>query len=231
MDIIDIRAGTKLKLQLFEESQETFGKMLPSSFEGSEKGNIAIITAPMKEGNIYPVHVDTLIDLYFIKGDKSQQSDLYRVTAKVVSRGKKDNIEYLKVKLQGEIQKIQRRQYYRLDCTLPIWYRLLDKNDSAGNKENKFKEGTTKNFSGGGLCIVLNEEVNINELIECEFKFAKYDKIRFRGKIIRVDNGDFRNKKEFEAAVVIVKINEKQREEIVKYIFKEQLELRKKGLI
>jgi c-di-GMP-binding flagellar brake protein YcgR len=224
-----IKTGKKFKVLIYDEEQETYGELLPGKFESQEDENTIVMTAPMKEGNIYPVHINSMMDIYFIDNNNPFKKNYYRFTAKVISREIRDNMEYLKIMIEGDIEKIQRRRYFRLEFVIPVRYRVLDLESKQSNA--LFKKGFTRDISGGGLCINIKEKLKKNDLIECELGIMEDETINCKGIIVRTDKKIIENRIIYRTAISINDIDEKKREKLVKYIFDKQRKLRKKGMI
>lgn len=225
MTLAELQPGTKLELELYDSLGEKVKPSLVSEFEWLEGDKTAFIAAPIYEGVIYPVRAGTIMDICFI-GDDS----LYRFKAKVLNRGLRDNVAMLKIEIEGGMHKVQRRQFYRFECSLPVRYRLVGTLNPVYNDDTPFTKAVTKNLSGGGLSIAINEKIERDKYIECELMLADDKVVRFYGKVVRLIKLD-NDLHKYEAGVVFRKIENKDREDIIKYIFQQQRNLRKKGLI
>ncbi|MCX7708907.1 MAG: PilZ domain-containing protein [Clostridia bacterium] len=225
MNLTDLQIGVKLELQLYDENGEAIKPQFVSELEWVEEG-VAFIAAPIHEGVIFPVHIGTTMNVFFIHKD-----DLYKFKAKVLNRGVKDNIAYLKVSLLSELEKIQRRQFFRFECSTPIKYKVLDYYSQKDTSKIPFKKATTRDLSGGGLCISTDEKVDLNKLVECELDLDEGKSVKFVGQIVRSDLIKLEDVIRYELGVLFKKIEYKDREAVIGFIFREQRKLRKKGLI
>lgn len=232
MLITDLREGTKLEVKIYDDSGQKVKLTCVSEFQWAEDDQTAVIAAPISEGIIYPVHKNTLVRAYFVDNISSYyNASLYTFKAKVLDRNINDNIELIRIKVEGDIQRIQRRQFFRFECTVPVSYRVIQSLNPIKYKEMECKETVSKDLSGGGLCIKLTEELNKDELLECELKLGEELKINFIGKVIRLTKYDSQGKYKYEAGVEFQRIHDKDRDAVIKYIFEQQRKLRKKGLI
>ncbi|MDI3543371.1 MAG: hypothetical protein PWP57_976, partial [Candidatus Atribacteria bacterium] len=115
-----------------------------------------------------------------------------------------------------EVKREQRRNYVRINVAHPIVIKKGDKSFS----------GCTKNLSGGGAQATFNEERNFLEVGE-EILFSlslPNTQIIGKARVIRKDGP-------FCYALQFAEISDQDREEIIHYVFKQQIELRKKGLL
>lgn len=230
MDLSDLEIGTKLKLELFDEAGKRIEPALVSEFEWSVGIHEAIIAAPIFEGNIFPIQTGTVLNVYFLNKWENV-INLYKFSAMIKGRELTENIHLLRVELIGEIVKVQRREYYRLDCLVQVQYRLVSSLQAEQNQDIPFKKTFANNLSGGGICLMLEEKIEVGRMVECEI-FKDHDKkVRFFGKVIRYEKNDMEVKYKYEAGIAYIKIHDNDRETVVRYIFDEQRKLRKKGLI
>ncbi len=225
MKIADIPIGKRLEIELFDEFDERAGPVFASKVEWVEDENAIYISAPIYENVLVPVKVGTNLNAYFV-----HEGNLYLLKTVILDREKRDNIALLKLKAREEIIKFQRRRYFRLEIELPVKLWELDPLAELQGRERKFFKGITRNISGGGLSVLLTEEIKPEKLLEIELEVGKRH-IKFVGKVVRSER--FENGKAFkyEIGVDIKKIKDQDREAIIKFIFREQRKLIKKGLI
>jgi len=226
MNYTDLQIGTKLELEIYDMMGDVIEHQFVSELEWIEEGNIAFIAAPISEGVVYPVRIGSKLNAYFINRD-----DLYRFKAKVISRGMKDNIALLKVLVEEEFEKIQRRQFFRFDCSVPVKFRVIYSMRPDDNEKILFIKTFSKDLSGGGLCMVTEERVNIDELVECIITLDNEKVISFKGKVVRSERLELDDRIKYETGITFKKIEDRDREAIIGFIFREQRKLRKKGLI
>lgn len=229
MNITDLKAGTRLELEIRERDNEQEFRTFVSEFEWMQEDGALVIAAPIYEGNVYPVRIGTPMNVYFSQKD-GEKAGQFRFKARVTGRGVIQNLAMLKIVMDSRIESIQRRQYFRQECSAPIQFRVVDTMNPAMNKGIPFIASITRDLSGGGLCMYLEEKIDKDELVECELTLEE-EIVRFYGKVLRVTRLETEGKFKFEAGIAFRKIENKEREAVIKYIFKEQRKLRKKGLI
>jgi len=227
----DIEMGTKLELELFDKDGEKLETTLISEFEWLEDESLAAIAAPIFEGHIVPLPIYSELGIYFIKRIGSLPC-LYKFNAIIQSRSVIDNLHILMVEKQGDIIKVQRRNYFRLDCFVDVRYRIIDpEGDATRNKEKTYINTLANNVSGGGVCLLLEEKLPAGAIIECEMFCDTSRKVRFYGKVVRFEEKGKEGKYKFEAGIAYIEISDYDREVIVRYIYEEQRKLLRKGLI
>lgn len=226
MKYTDLKIGLKLELELFDSNGKPTKPQLVSQLEWVEDEATMYIAAPIREGAIFPVHIGTTMNVYLFFKD-----DLYKFRAKVINRGIKDNIAYLKVTMLGELIKIQRREFFRFECSVPIKYKVIEYIEQKDTSKFPVKEAYTRDLSGGGLCISTDEKVEMNKIVECELQLDEGKIVKFVGQIVRSQLIRISDVVKYELGVLFKKIEYRDREAVVGFIFREQRKLRKKGLI
>lgn len=226
MKLNKIYAGTKLEIAINTGTNEKKETSLISEFEWAESENTAYIAAPILEGVLYPIRSGTVMKVYFIEKDA-----FYCFKARVKDRNVKDNIALLKIEVLNEIEKLQRRQFFRLDCSIALRYWTLEEDSQNSGGMNAGNKGILSDLSGGGACIIAGEKLEKNKIIQCEFSLDDKDKISLFGEVVRSDRCDGNDTDRYKTGIEFKRIDNKYREAIIRFIFNEQRKLRKKGLI
>ncbi|NMB32944.1 MAG: flagellar brake protein [Clostridium sp.] len=221
-----LKIGQKLEIQLYKTKDTRVDVILVSQFEWVEKGDVLCIAAPIYRGRLYPVNPGTKMDVVFIYRD-----NLYGFEAEVTNRGIKQKINLLKLKPLTGIRKIQRREFFRFECAVPIYYReIKDPRHIKRDEEGKLIKTYTGDLGGGGVCIRLKEKIEYGSYVECELLLNDLNKVSFIGRVVRLTQYDFTcGEYKYEIGVQFEKISGKDRERIISFIFQEQRKLIKKG--
>ncbi len=212
-----VNLGDKIEL-VTELDAKGNQKKYFSSIQGVE-GNTLIISAPMTKGRIEPLEIKRVYGMcvYTEKG-------LYRAEVEVVSREIRDALFLLYIQLRGDLEKFQRRQYYRMDCVLQFNFKLNGDTDA-------WKKALILDISGGGIRFLTTEEIKedeelVNHII-LELKGVKKE-LYLTGNVIGVkidrDSGDTK----YEVRESFEDIDEDDRDLIVKYVFDEERRRRRK---
>jgi c-di-GMP-binding flagellar brake protein YcgR len=192
-----------------------------------------VLAMPMTHGSLVPIRSGTLVSVVFF-----DELAVYEFQAPVV-RLQQDNIAVLKLNLPKNIQRIQRREYVRLEVSLTVSIFVETENEGQ-----MVLGGETADISGGGIRIILarsdftklTEALLVEDIAGTKLKMAvhlqslsinKTEMVDFIGEIIRVGASGT----SFWLAVNFAVISEKNRDKIVSFIFRKQLELRNKGLM
>lgn len=230
MELSDVGIGTKLELELYDNSGERLEPTLVSEFEWLETESVAVIAAPIFEGKVVPLQINSVMNIYFIKKDGGL-NNLYKFNAIILSRDVSENLHILTVEKQGDIVKVQRRNYFRLDCFAEVKYRVVGESEDEAEKESSYVRTLASNLSGGGISLMLEEKIEPGSILECEMFSDQMRMVKFYGRVVRFEDTGREGKYRYEAGIAYIEINDNDRETIVRYIFDEQRKLLKKGLI
>lgn len=221
MKYSELNIGLKLEIQLVGDDDIRINNPFVSEFEGSEDKDILIIAAPIYEGRLIPVQVGTKITVSFIK-----ENNLYEFSAKAIDRESKHNVAMLKIQPLSQIEKVQRREFFRFDTSIPVNYRIIDNVNTKSTQD--YIKTVTRDLSGGGLCMRLKEPIEIDSYLDCELFLS--NKVTFIGKVVRLTKYDImQGQYKYEIGVYYEKMDQAVREKVISYIFQEQRRLLKKG--
>jgi c-di-GMP-binding flagellar brake protein YcgR len=186
----------------------------------NEDGTIDVLI-PISKRKIVYIKNDTVLKVII-----ANEGAIYEFKAEIVEKlfGVVPLLKLVKV---SDIQKIQRRNYFRLKSINTIKIRKI-----VDLKEGIFDEYfdvTTVDISGGGLAFNADLELEINDLLEVIMPLNS-NKINLLGKVVRADKAEDKSKKNG-YGVNFEKITEIERNIIMRFIYEEQRKLAKKGLI
>lgn len=130
----------------------------------------------------------------------------------------------------GEVRRHQQRDFVRLDANIPISYALLsdEKSDEAGETAKAFLRGRTMDISGSGAQIVTQEAYPVGTKLELILHLEGTDLI-LEAEVVRLAGQP--NPREVWLGVRYTRVDERDREKIVRFIFSEQRLRRQKGLL
>lgn len=157
---------------------------------------------------------------------------LYQCFVRVIDRYKSNNSYILLCELTSALGKYQRREYYRYSCVLPLKTRELMDEELKAIEENKFRmqmglkmeKCQVVDISGGGMRFTAPVAYEPGKQIAVCFGLTVHGKETIYELV-----GDVLSSKEnelqrgvFEHRLQFTVINNKQREEIIRYIFEEE---------
>lgn len=233
-----ISPGDKVEMKSVEQvllPDNTEGRKLYKSsvHDVLEDGKINILM-PMDKTKLVLLPVDGEYEVCFFTS-----AGMYRGNVRIIERQKIGNNYVLVTELTTNLQKFQRREYYRLSCIIEMASRAITENEAVaiGKKlehlvsENAMTKGVIVDISGGGLRFVSREKFEENQFIYIKFSIPiggvekEFDVV---GKI--VSSQDIPNRdSEYQNRVKFVYMDNITREVIIKYIFDEERKNRKNG--
>ncbi len=233
-----ISIGDKLDMELLIHGEPETDKQKRRVFNcrimDMPDGNVLRITMPFYEGRLVPLETGTQyrISTYAQKG-------IYEGDFVVVDRMKDGNLFMADMELQGNLKKVQRREYYRYGCRLEALYRLIAPGESIEMPSEEpdmqeWKKAVILDISGGGIRMVSEYKETTPVLIQMRFTLPVKDQtLEFLpyGNLLssapNVNNPILQ-----EHHVMFAQLSEKEREQIIGYIFEDERRkiLKNKGL-
>lgn len=194
------------------------------------------IGMPMEQGKVIPLSINTRLDACFYT-----TQGLYQGRIIVTDRYKEGQIFILVVELISNLQKYQRRQYFRLGCVIDIKYRKIfdeeieeyAQNNNMIIEADDFLDGTALDISGGGIRFVSGEHLEKDKDIFIVLEIKYEDQTKTYGLLGRIIMSYQAKSREnlFEHRVEFVNMQGGVRESLIKYIFEEERRQRQKQLL
>lgn len=241
---IEIRAVAKRTLSAEISDPDVY----VSQFLNWIDNNVASIAIPTFKGHLVPLRVDDVYELQFFT-----RGGLYRCRGKIEKRTKtSNNIAVAEVRFISALEKFQRRQYYRMNCIIPMTYSVLTDVQRELYKEKKrclsleqklniekklenqemvFQKATVLDISGGGMRFnsSVQQESGDILLLQPALPETVRKKIPFLfGRIITSRRIPNKEPVAFDNRVEFVEITSTEQEQIITYIFKEERDKRKR---
>lgn len=111
----------------------------------------------------------------------------------------------------------ERRRFIRLNVSVKVEYKLLE------TQPKEIHSSLTKDISGGGICLIADEELKSGTFLELKIYLPKESEpILALGRIAWSKSfiiGDEKTGKRFDVGIEFIKIEEVKREKINQYIF------------
>lgn len=185
------------------------------------------IGMPIEQGKVIPLPVNARMDACFYT-----KAGLFQARVVVTDRYKEGQIFVLVVELISDLQKYQRRQYYRLGCVIDIKYRCITaeeveeyaRNSNMIVEADDFREGTALDISGGGIRFVSEEKLEKEQeiFIVLEITYGEQSKTYgLMGKVIVSYEAKSRADL-YEHRIEFINMQGGVRESLIKYIFNEE---------
>jgi c-di-GMP-binding flagellar brake protein YcgR len=177
---------------------------------------IISLVVPSAGGAIVPISEGTVVEIVF-----QESRYTYRVKARIIQRIAVP-IPLFVLEYLGDIEKIQRRNYVRIEAFFPLSYRVVTKNGMSEEIEASMID-----LSGGGMRFRTRRKVEDWAMLYTRLTLPKYE-IHMPAKVCRVQQLD--TIRRWDVSIEFVEISEKLRDRIIRTVFDLQREMLKKGL-
>lgn len=227
--------GMKLDLELINSFDQRIGQPYVSQLMDIIDDKNIMIAAPIHETRLTLIPTGTRIRLIF----KHSRYGLLNVLGIVSGKEKKGNLLTFSIIINGPIEKIQRRMYYRLPCILNVGYCLQKESESeadtgqsteSSEQKEEWKKGITKNISGSGVCIVVDEKLPTGSKLKIRINLGKGQEINVVCKVARCEKLENSISQKYELGLGFLQIEKKCQEAMVKFIFAQQNKLLRNNL-
>jgi len=121
-----------------------------------------------------------------------------------------------------DLNRTQKRQYFRVEVDIPVIYSIVSQ---FGSIKAKNLKGWFRDISGGGVMLISNEDLSINDLIEFDFEPENKPLVRsLKAYVIRKSQTIYGPAFHLK----FHNISEQERQIIIKYVFKKFQKLMEK---
>ena len=187
-----------------------------SKIVGIEENDIFLLETPIKQTQLVLLINGSVVNMIYMH----ENLGMYSVDLEVVEKIRDDNnIPLVRAKKVSDIRKIQRRNFFRLLTSMDIAVRKINGVVVENTK--------TVDISGGGIRLLSKQDFEINDIVRLDFQLESKE-FSVDAKVVKIDYTDVRGTKE--VSLQFIDILEKDRNEIIRFIFDKQREGIKKGM-
>lgn len=241
-----IRPGDKIDISFLQqvehvgESSELSKTYKSKVLDLKENGNLEI-SMPSEGGKLVLLPLGVRYEFVFFS-----RGGLYRAIGQVRERYKSENVYMLEIELKSQLEKYQRREFFRYPCIMDMnYYTITEEEADLGSGEAVFIKlreeeeksgreysGKIVDLSGGGIRFRTRQELENGQyiLFEIHLENENFNKQYYLiGRIIscvRTDKGD---ENRFESRAKFLIKDNNIREEIIRFIFEEERKSRQRG--
>ncbi|MDA8441516.1 MAG: flagellar brake protein [Peptococcaceae bacterium] len=176
--------------------------------------DLLIFGVPYVNGGLLPLRVN---DEIVIRVCNKTAMFKFNAKVKTVIRG---DLPLFAVDIPAECVKVQRREFVRIDVSIPLRYR--DK------PEAEFIKAHSLDVSGGGVRFAADKNLAIGTKLEMVLDFLGDFSITTRVEVLRSVEADAR---QYHISARFYELEHSLADKILQWTFKYQLSLRRKGLI
>jgi len=179
-----------------------------------------VIAMPMSKG--YPVMLQRG-DIFF--GRTVTNHVAYEFTSSLLSR-QINPLPIWQIAVPSNIKKIQQRAFVRIDLSIPVQIKAIHED---GMLDETVISAVTKDISGGGVQIVTGHLWEIGTKLMVTVDYPQIGPLTLKCDVVRIYQPQS-DLNVFWVGIRFLEIAESERGNIIKLIFKKQLEQRRKGL-
>ncbi len=139
-----------------------------------------------------------------------------------------ENAETITLGRPYDIRKIQRRNFVRLDTRLKV---LLCNLDNSFERKGTPFEALSVDISGGGVMFMCDEVLSPGDILDADIFLSQSERVRAIGRVVRFTENPPKTKLKYSVGFEFTVIEESERDKIIRFIFNQQRELRRKGLL
>ena len=242
MELKNFKPGTPIEISFTGEKQQNQKKLennifISSFFDITDK-NECIIHIPMRVGKYVSLPLNIEYDI-MVNSNKG----IYVFNGKIIKQGKIENFPVYVIRLTSEIEKIQRRDYFRFNCIIPLnvipvveEIALLPNMELVNEKvmvgpvrAQVGTSGTIVDISGGGARFTTKSEILADKYLYLTFTLNSIpDGKQVMNTVARIVKSEYKEDLNiFEHRVEFLFKDSEDRETIIKYIFNEDRRIRK----
>ncbi len=185
------------------------------------------ILMPYEQRKLVLLPIDSEYTMYFYV-----ENGIFECSARIVDRYKTSNTFILVVELLTPLRKYQRREYYRYNCALALETReiseeertLLDSPPVEFDRDLPLEKSVIVDISGGGLRFIAGQRYKAGTLLYCKYSLAGEENQKvyeIAGRVLHVMPVEKRPGY-FEHRIQYHNIDNRKREEIIRYIFEQE---------
>lgn len=185
------------------------------------------LSLPIEGSVVIPLEKGSHFELVFYCGAK-----LYSCRGEITERYKENKLYLMNVRLTSELEKLQRRKFYRLSYAMDIKFREFqeEENPLPEEKELPWLRGTTVDISGGGCRFNAPTPCKVDTKLEVKFDIALSGgnyKQEWLGKVTYSQPVPNREGV-YETRVEFLGEERGKREQLIKFIFEIERKMRQK---
>ena len=222
MQLSKIKTGTRLEIAWFSQTEPDIEQpSYVSQLLEPPDGNQLLIAMPIHEFRLVNWPDAHRLQVTFVE----QDSCVWTFTASLIERQEKDQIMAFLIQAGNDLQRYQRRAWYRLPCSLDLTFRYLAPEDQPAD-ESRYK-ALTRNISGGGAAFIPRQPIKNQTEIEMTLQLDNQVPIIARGQILRIV--DVTGKPPVkQVSLQFTEISRPDQEALVQFVFQQQLRLSRK---
>ncbi|MBR1478108.1 MAG: flagellar brake protein [Lachnospiraceae bacterium] len=191
------------------------------------------VLMPMEKTKLILLPLDSEYNVVFYG-----ETGLFQCFVRVIDRYKSNNMFILTLEFISNLRKYQRREFYRFSCALEMASRSLEEEEVSAIEMKEpyvlqpnlpIRHSVIVDISGGGLRFLSTQKYEVDSFVYCSYNLIKgknQKTYEIVGKVLAVKELPNRPGN-YEHRVQYHNIDNKTREEIIRFIFEEERKNRK----
>ena len=228
------------KIDIFASGLSDNSTSYKSSFSDKLTDSMWEITMPVDSGRVVLFQLGTQFDFIIY----TQNKTILKSSAIVRQRYRKENMYFLAIELINNLEKIQRRQFFRLPCTIdmdfyevryddkaesePEFCKKMYKNHAINSKNMNTVKSVILDISGGGIRFSLSTPLEEGTYFMAQFSLALEECTQQFNIVCKVINCtqslDYADRYFARSKFIFDRMTE--REKIVRFVFEEERRIR-----
>jgi c-di-GMP-binding flagellar brake protein YcgR len=213
--IENIKIGDRVEIRLKRDFEHS--KPHISQVENRLGKDRVVMHMPISYGKLVELSKDSSYRLLFFT-----EKGLLRFDGIIEDYMNEDGFALMIVHLVSEGEKIQRRDFFRFSCVLPVKFSMVD-DEAMTDETATVCQGIVKDIGGGGICFLTNESMDEGKFIKCVIKLDS-EVLVVIGEVLQKHFFPKSNYR-YQYRIGFVGILPAEQEKIVQFIFNEQKRL------
>ena len=209
------------KIDIFASGLSDNSTSYKSSFSDKLTDSMWEITMPVDSGRVVLFQLGTQFDFIIYTKNKT----ILKSSAIVRQRYRKENMYFLAIELINNLEKIQRRQFFRLPCTIDMDFYEVRYDDKA-------VKSVILDISGGGIRFSLSTPLEEGTYFMAQFSLALEECTQQFNIVCKVINCtqslDYADRYFARSKFIFDRMTE--REKIVRFVFEEERRIRRREM-
>lgn len=232
------------KIDIFASGLSDNSTSYKSSFSDKLTDSMWEITMPVDSGRVVLFQLGTQFDFIIY----TQNKTILKSSAIVRQRYRKENMYFLAIELINNLEKIQRRQFFRLPCTIDMDFyevryddkaeselefcKKMYKNHAINSKNMNTVKSVILDISGGGIRFSLSTPLEEGTYFMAQFSLALEECTQQFNIVCKVINCtqslDYADRYFARSKFIFDRMTE--REKIVRFVFEEERRIRRREM-
>ena len=192
------------------------GRVMFSQVESILEPNELLIRAPVINGRLTAMSAGCELSVVIFT-----EKSIYKHVAHVTENVKQDGFNMLHIKLSGDGERVQRRDFFRISCEAPFYFKQVS-DENAPFSGDDAAYGIVLDISGGGVRFISNHLLTEESLVK-GYIVMEDQRAQILGKVLNAHNvPNALSEYKIQYRVRFMNLSDEVSETIIQYILKLQ---------